>query len=86
MDREITFFYEAAVPDPSQDLVLGNDFAGILDEELQYVEGLCCQLEVIVVPDNGTFQGVQQTVSEFINVHGKSGLFLASVLLILNVE
>ena len=78
MDRQITLFNEAAVPNPPQDLVFGDDFAGVFDQELQYVEGLCRKLEMIVVSDNGAFQGIQETVSEFINVHGKPGLFLVS--------
>ena len=85
MDWEIAFFDEAAAPDFAEDLIFCHNIARVLDQELQYVERLGGQFEVIVVPDNGAFQSVQKTVSEFINVHGKIGLFLVSVLLILKV-
>ena len=57
----------------AEDLVFGDDLAGVFDQVLEYVEGLGCEIKMLAFFDDGTLGGVEQAVSEFVDTHGTSG-------------
>jgi hypothetical protein len=69
MDGKVAFLHEVPIPDSSQQLVLGDDLAGVFDQELEDIECPGGQFEALVVLENGAFGCIQETVSELINLH-----------------
>jgi len=58
MHGEVALFDEVAVPDIAEDVVFGDDLAAVLDKELEDVEGFGCEVDVPVVFDDRSFDGV----------------------------
>jgi hypothetical protein len=76
MYREVAFLDKAAVPHCSEELVLRNDLVAVFDQVLKDVERLRRQVDTLVLSYDRTFDRIQKTVSELINLHWEEEVYI----------